>query len=91
MTKEQIKAKLKASYAIHSLEIEQSKQWNYVLRGEDLSTIQFVKDDGAGYSIPDNKPADFPTDSVINGRIAAMHNLAEAGKTLEEIITNTSW
>ena len=91
MTKEQIKAKLKASYAIHSLEIEQSKQWNYVLRGEDLSTIQFVKDDGAGYSIPDNKPADFPTDSVINGRIAAMHNLVEAGKTLAEVLATTSW
>ena len=65
MTKEQIKALLKTTEAIHSLEIEQSKQWNCILHGNDLSTIQFVKDDGAGYSIPDNKPADFPTDSVI--------------------------
>ena len=91
MTKEQIKALLKASNAIHSLEIEQSKQWNYVLIGEDLSTIQFVKDDGTGYSIPDSKPSDFPADSVINARITAMHNLVDAGKTFTEVMATTSW
>ena len=91
MTKEQIKALLKITHAIHSLEIEQSKQWNYVLIGEDLSKIQFVKDDGTGYSIPDSKPSDFPTDSAINARITAMHNLVDAGKTFTEVMATTSW
>jgi len=91
MTKDQIKKLLKATQAIHSLEIEQTKQWNYIMRSEDLSTIQFVKDDGTGYSIPDSKPSDFPADSVINARITAMHNLVDAGKTLDEVLATTSW
>ena len=91
MTIDQIKKLLKATQAIHSLEIEQTKQWNYIMRSEDLSTIQFVKDDGTGYSIPDSKPSDFPADSVINARITAMHNLVDAGKTLDEVLATTSW
>ena len=91
MTKEQIKALLKTTQAIHSLEVEQSKQWSYIMESEDLSTIQFVKDDGTGYSIPDSKPSDFPADSVINARITAMHNLVDAGKTFDEVMATTSW
>ena len=91
MTKDQIKNLLKATQAIHSLEIEQTKQWNYIMWNEDLSTIQFVKDDGTGYSIPDNKPSDFPSNEQINARITAMHNLVDAGKTFDEVIATTSW
>ena len=91
MTKEQIKAWLKTTQAIHSLEVEQNKQWNYIMIDEDLSKIQFVKDDGTGYSIPDSKPSDFPTDSAINARITAMHNLVDAGKTFTEVMATTSW
>jgi len=91
MTKDQIKNLLKATQAIHSLEIEQTKQWNYIMRNEDLSTIQFVKDDGTGYSIPDSKPSDFPSDEQINARIAAMHTLVDSGKTLDEVLATTSW
>jgi len=92
MTKEQIKALLKTSEALHSLEIEQSKQWEYIMWNEDLSTIKYIEADSNGYGVQtDNKPSDFPADSVINARITAMHNLVDAGKTYAEVMATTSW
>ena len=91
MTKEQIKNKLRVDEALISLETEQKASWQFMLVDSDLSKIQFFKDDGNGFSIPTDKPSDFPTDSVINARKTAMHNLVDAGKTLEEVLTNTSW
>ena len=91
MTPAQIKNQIKFSQAIISLEAEQKATWSYMIQGEDLSRITFVKDDGNGYSIPADKPSDFPSDEQINARLVAMHNLADAGKSLLEITTNTSW
>ena len=91
MTKEQIKNKLRVDEALISLETEQKASWQFMLVDSDLSKIQFFKDDGNGFSIPTDKPSDFTTDSVINARKTAMHNLVDAGKTLEEVLTNTSW
>ena len=91
MTPAQIKNQIKFSQAIISLETEKKATWSYMIQGEDLSRITFVKDDGNGYSIPADKPSDFPSDEQINARLVAMHNLADAGKSLLEITTNTSW
>lgn len=91
MTPEQIKNEIKVSAAILSLETEQKAAWEYMIQGEDLSKITFVKDDGTGHSIPTEMPSDFPSDEQINARLVAMHNLADAGKSLQEILTNTSW
>ena len=91
MTPEKIKSKLKAPEALMSLETEKEASWNYMILDNDLSRITFFKDDGNGYSIPADKPSDFPTDEQVNARVTAMHNLADAGKSLQEILTNTSW
>ena len=91
MTKEQIKNKLRVDEALLSLETEQKASWQFMLVDSNLSQIQFFKDDGNGFAIAADKPSDFPTDSVINARLTAMHNLVDAGKTLEEVLTNTSW
>ena len=61
--------------------------WEYSISNKDLSTLKFYT---SGTTDEISKPADFPTDEVINAKVISLQAVADAGNynSVQDVIAN---